>query len=114
MNIQLHIGKLVLNGLPISLQSGTGVGKVVEEELARLLRAQGLAQELELGRTISGLSKTSFALSGTNSSSALGSKIARIVFKAMGETPQLKSSIASRAPRSKPNPRVAAGARAAK
>jgi hypothetical protein len=114
VKIQLHIGKLVLDGLPVSLHSGTGIGKAVEEELARLLRAQGLTQELQSGCTISGLSKTSLALSGSNSPSALGSKIARSVFTAIGRTSHAKPSIASRAPRRKPNAGVAAGTGASK
>jgi hypothetical protein len=114
VKIQLHIGKLVLDGLPISLHSGTGIGKAVEEELAHLLRAQGLAQELQSGGTISGSAKTSVALSGSSSSSALGSKIARSVFTAIGRTSHAKPSIASRASRRKPSAGVAAGTGAAK
>ena len=43
MNINLHIEKLVLEGLPVGAQDGPLVQAAVQQELARLLGQSGLA-----------------------------------------------------------------------
>jgi hypothetical protein len=42
-SVQLHIERLVLDGLPISPAQGPLIGEAVEAELTRLLTIQGLA-----------------------------------------------------------------------
>lgn len=49
MNIQVHIERLVLEGLPVTSLQGPLIQQAVEKELARLLTAHGLADELRRG-----------------------------------------------------------------
>jgi hypothetical protein len=43
MNINVHIERLILDGVPESSAQGPAVGAAVESELARLLTIEGLA-----------------------------------------------------------------------
>ena len=43
MNINVHIERLILEGLPATSAQGPAVGAAVEAELARLLVVEGLA-----------------------------------------------------------------------
>lgn len=46
MNIQLHIERLILEGLPISTEQGPIVQAALESKLVQLLAARGLSPEL--------------------------------------------------------------------
>ena len=49
MNINLHIERLVLDGLPVAPSQGAQVQALVERELARLLAQDGISKQLQSG-----------------------------------------------------------------
>lgn len=52
MKIVVEIGRLVLDGLPLSNRDGHTVGAAVERELARMLALGGLSPELCAGGAV--------------------------------------------------------------
>lgn len=80
MNINLHIERLVLEGVDIApgqrhlLQAG------VEAELARLLSGGGLASSLTDDSNLSRLITQGFELSGNKTPARLGRQIAQSVY----------------------------------
>ena len=52
MNINLHIERLVLEGLPITRAQGPMVQRAVELELARLFAGAGIGSDLRSGGMI--------------------------------------------------------------
>lgn len=49
MNIELHIERLVLDGIPLEPRQGEWVRRAVEQELSRLLSAGGFSPALMTG-----------------------------------------------------------------
>lgn len=90
MKIHLHVGKIVLDGLPVSPHGAPAIGSVIEGELVRLLRIHGLAAGVEMGGKSSGGAKPSFHYSATDSPTSLGINIARSVFGTLGESRRLE------------------------
>jgi hypothetical protein len=80
LNINLHIERLVLDGLPIARQDGPLVQAAVEAELSRLLTAQGLAPGLLSGGAMPAVRGDSLQLAGESSPSQLGTQIAQAVY----------------------------------
>jgi hypothetical protein len=95
VKIHVHVGKIVLHGLPVSPRGAPAIESAVEVELARLLRIHGLAAELQNGGRLPGGPKPSFQLSTANSPSSLGINIAQSVFGTLGENSRLKSTCTS-------------------
>jgi hypothetical protein len=95
MSINLHIERLILNGLPISRTQGTLVQVAVETELARLLADQGLSHSL--GGAVPYLKANSIAVTGEHKPAQLGCQIARVVYhtltpSAVHQTPLPRAS----------------------
>lgn len=80
MNINVHIERLILDGLPIARHQEPLVQASVEAELARLLAADGLAANLLAGGALAHVQAGSIQLTGEGNPSQLGWQIARAVY----------------------------------
>ena len=85
MNINLHIERLVLDGLPITRQQGALVQAAVEAELSQLLSNGGLAAELQAGAAMPHIKADAIQTAGSNPHH-LGQQIARSVYGGIGRT----------------------------
>jgi hypothetical protein len=85
MNINLHIERLILDGLPIGHGQGSFVKAAVEAELSRLLAAKGLNPDLLSGGMIPTVQADSIQLSGGSSPAALGHQIAQALYGGIGQ-----------------------------
>ena len=90
MRIHVHVGTILLHGIPVPPHGAPAIGSAVEVELTRLLQVGGLAAELRQGGRISGAPKASFQLSMTSSPTTLGLEIGRSVFGTIGKSPRSK------------------------
>jgi hypothetical protein len=86
MNIDLHIDRLVLEGLPIGAAQGPLVQAAVEAELSRLLTEQGPAARLQSGGALPSLRASPVRLVPGSTPAQVGVQIARSVYGGMGGT----------------------------
>jgi hypothetical protein len=84
MNINVHIERLILDGLPITRSQGQFVQATVETELARLLAADGLAPGLRMGGAMRSVPAESIQLTQGNDPGHLGRQIAQAVYGGIG------------------------------
>jgi hypothetical protein len=85
MNIQLHIERLVLDGLPIERAQGPHVQAAMEAELSRLLTEHGLATDLQAGGAVPSINANGIQLSSGSSPTQLGTQIAQSVYGGIGD-----------------------------
>jgi hypothetical protein len=85
MNINLHIERLVLDGLPIARSQGVLVQRAVETELARLLAADGLSPGLLGGGVLPHVPAIDIQLTSGNDSTVIGRQIAQSVHGGIGK-----------------------------
>jgi len=86
MKINLHIERLILEGLPLEKRQGPQVQAAVERELTRLLTANGLAPELQSGGAVPRRPADGIQLANETHSTRLGQQIARSVYSGLGKT----------------------------
>jgi hypothetical protein len=79
MNIDLHIERLILDGLPVTRAQGPLIQVAIESELARLLGVEGLSANLRSGGAIQSLTGGSVRLASDRNPVRLGQQIARAV-----------------------------------
>lgn len=79
MNIQLHIERLVLDGIALSSAQQQLFQSALEAELGRLLAEGGSALGLQAERTIPALRAPDVALHGAVDPGALGAQVAQSV-----------------------------------
>lgn len=84
MNINIHIERLILDGLPITHRQRPLVQAAVEAELARLLTDDGLAPGLQTGGMVPHVPGSNIQLVGDNNPNALGHQIAHAVYGGIG------------------------------
>ncbi len=84
MNVNVHIERLILDGLPIASHQGPLVQTAVEAELTRLLAADGLAANLLVGGALSHLQAGGIQLTGEGNPGQLGQQIAQAVYGGIG------------------------------
>ena len=84
MNIQLHIERLVLDGLPLERGQGPALQAAVEAELARLLTENGLAESLAQGGAMRSLRGGDIQLAAGGSPTEMGTRIAGAVYGGIG------------------------------
>ncbi len=84
MHINLHIERLILEGLPIERSQAALVQAAVEAELSQLLASSGLSATLLAGGTLPRLSVPTIALRGTESPAQIGAQIAQAVYGGIG------------------------------
>jgi hypothetical protein len=83
MNIHLHIGRLVLDGLPIGAHDGPLVQAALEAELARLLT--GIAPEaFGQGFAVPSLRAEAVRLDAGATPQGIGAQVARALHKGIG------------------------------
>ena len=85
MNINLHIDRLVLDGLPIEHQDGLRVKAAVEAELSRLLTANGLANSLRAGVAMPSVPAPGIQMSRDRNPTRLGQEIGRAIYGGIGK-----------------------------
>jgi hypothetical protein len=90
MNINLHIERLILDGLLVEANQGALVTAMVEAELTRLLEAQGLSVALQAGGAVPSLRAAAIELNGLNHPGQIGSQIAQAVYAGIGNPGEKK------------------------
>ena len=81
MSINVHIERLVLDGLPVERHQAPLVQSAVEAELAQLLAAEGLASGLKSGgHATPRLDAPGIQLSNDSNPAQIGQQIARAVY----------------------------------
>lgn len=85
MNINLHIDRLILDGLPIERHHGPLVKAAVEAELSRLLAADGLANSLMAGGAMPSVRAPGIQLASDSNPTRLGQQIGRAVYGGIGQ-----------------------------
>lgn len=81
MDINLHIERLVLDGLPVTRSQGALVQAAVEAELARLLSDGGLASTWRSGGAVPTVRADAIHLAaGESNPPQIGQQIARAVY----------------------------------
>jgi hypothetical protein len=81
-NIELHIERLIVEGIPLSGGTPRLLQAAVESELTRLLGEGGLASHL--AGALPRLAGPAIQLSGSNGPTELGRQIADSVYRAIG------------------------------
>ncbi len=84
MNINVHIERLILDGLPVTRSQGPLVQAAIEVELARLLVADGLATSLLAGGTMPQVPPSAIQLASESDPTHLGQQIAQAVYRGIG------------------------------
>jgi hypothetical protein len=84
MNINLHIERLILDGLPLDSAQGVHVRAAVEAELARLLSEQGLAGALQAGGLVPAVPAAPIQFVQGGSPAQIGTQIAQSVYSSIG------------------------------
>jgi hypothetical protein len=86
MNINLHIERLVLDGLPIEGSQAAHVQAAVETELTRLLTENGLTWDFQLGIASPVIHASSLQLALGSKPAQLGRQIAHSVYSGLGNS----------------------------
>ncbi len=84
MNINIHIERLILDGLPITHSQRPLVQASVEAELARLLASDGLTSALQIGGAVPYMPGGSIQLARDSNPHKLGQQIAQAVYGGIG------------------------------
>ena len=84
MNINVHIERLVLDGVSISPSQRPLVKAAVEAELGRLLADGGLAPDLVVGGAVPRVPGGTIELTSKSNPSQLGQQIAQAVYGGIG------------------------------
>jgi hypothetical protein len=85
MKIEVHIERLVLDGLPVTASEAPRVRAAVESELARLFATGGLNRELAAGGAVPRVDAPEVRLARRERPEAIGQGIARSVHRRIGE-----------------------------
>jgi hypothetical protein len=84
MNINLHIERLVLDGLPVEAKDSAMLRAAIEAELTRLLTENGLSSGLQTGGVLPRLQANAIQLGTGGTPPQLGRQIARTVYGSIG------------------------------
>jgi hypothetical protein len=85
MNINLHIERLILDGVNIQPSQRHLLQASVETELARLLADGGVSSSLAAGGALPHVSANGLQLAGGNDPTRLGRQIAQSVYGGIGK-----------------------------
>jgi len=86
MKMNVHIERLILNGLPATSAQGPQIGSAIQEELVRLLAAHGLMDELRGGITVPRIRAGVIQLGAGNQPAKLGNSIAQAIHEGIGNS----------------------------
>lgn len=84
MNINVHIDRLVLDGLPVTRSDKPVLQAEVEAELIRLLGAAGLNSALQTSGASPSVRAGNIQLAMNSNPSRLGQQIAEAVYRGIG------------------------------
>src|SRR5260370_15084417 len=84
MRINVHIERLILDGLPVTTTQGTQLQASIEREWGRLLAANGLRSELMAGGAMSHLPASAIQFANDAAPARLGHQIAQAVHGRIG------------------------------
>jgi hypothetical protein len=84
VNVNLHIERLILDGLPVSSLQGTTVRSALEHELARVLAERGVPGQWGSGGAVPRLPAQQFNLAPGERPDAIGRHIARSLHRGIG------------------------------
>ena len=84
MNVNLHIERLVLDGLPLAASQGAQLRLAVERELARMLAENGLSAQWRGGGAAPQTPVQQFGLAPDARPAAIGRSIAQSVYRGIG------------------------------
>lgn len=84
MNINLHIERLVLEGLEIAAEQGPVLQAALEGELSRLLSERGLSPSFAQGVAVPRLSARDIQIASASNPTELGQQIAQSVYGRIG------------------------------
>jgi hypothetical protein len=85
MRIDVHIERLVLEGLPVTSVDGPRVRAAMEGEIGRLLGATGLSRSFATGGAVPHIKAPNISLSSRERPDAIGRAVARSVQRGIGE-----------------------------
>ena len=86
MNINLHIERLILDGLPLEPHQGPLVRAAVAAALGRLLAEGGLSPQLAAGGALPSVRAAALRLGAGVAPAQVGQQIAHAVYGGIGET----------------------------
>jgi hypothetical protein len=84
MDINLHIERLILDGLPIERNQGPYVQAAIQAELTRLLTEQGMSSYFQTGGTVPRLDANVMQLRTNSNPIQIGAQIAQSVYSEIG------------------------------
>ena len=84
MNINLHIERLVLEGLPLTRSQGALVQAAIEVELAQLISDHGLSPIIASNAALPRVPASSIQLTGDSNPTRIGQQIANSLFTGLG------------------------------
>lgn len=85
MNVNVHIERLVLDGLTVAHAERPALRATVEAELARLLAEGGLSPALRGGGALPSLPAGAIELPAEGNAVHLGAQIAQAVYQGLGK-----------------------------
>lgn len=85
MNINLHIERLVLDGIPLGPGQRLLLQVAVEAELTRLLENSGLSDALQSGGALYSVRTAGIQLANNATPERVGEQIARAVYRGIGK-----------------------------
>jgi hypothetical protein len=85
MNITIHIERLILDGVFVAHRHRPQLQAALEAELARLIAADGLAVDVQMGGVLPRVSGGEMHLESDEHPSRLGMQIARAIYKGIGK-----------------------------
>jgi hypothetical protein len=80
MNIDIHIERLILEGLPLGAGQGAVVQAAVEVELARLLVQSGITPSLQADGAVPSMRATAIQFTAQSTPAQMGERIAHSVY----------------------------------
>jgi hypothetical protein len=86
MEINLHIERLILDGLPVDRKGSEVIRAVIETELARLVAENGLAASLHSGGSVANAPAGVVQVTRDCSSKKIGEQIAESVHESLLQT----------------------------
>lgn len=84
MKIQVHIDRLVLDGLPVRNRESKAINEAIEKELTRLLAEGRLPEILETNGAFTRLPAGTMKVA-ENNPSMIGTEIARAIYRGIGQ-----------------------------
>ena len=85
MNINLHIERLVLDGISLEPYQRADLKAAVESELSRLLVSNGLGSGVQSNNSYRSISGGSISIENTQRPTSLGQQIGSAVYRGIGK-----------------------------